>query len=117
MLYRFPINLNYPQKLTLTSPTSGGRSVGIVRSRTQATEFVCYTFELLQNTHHILDIHRAQRVFLFARTTATFGINNRVSETLGIAIKLKVTSHVTNFVKQTLPFLAYGGSSFVKTLN
>jgi hypothetical protein len=29
----------YPQKLTLTSPTSGYRSVGIVRSRTQATEF------------------------------------------------------------------------------
>jgi hypothetical protein len=28
-----------PQKLTLTSPTSGGRSAGIVRSRTQATEF------------------------------------------------------------------------------
>jgi hypothetical protein len=32
----------YPQKLLLTSPTSGGRSVGIVRSRTQATEFVCF---------------------------------------------------------------------------
>jgi hypothetical protein len=30
----------YPQKLALTSPTSGGRSVGIVRSRTKATEFV-----------------------------------------------------------------------------
>jgi hypothetical protein len=29
----------YPQKLALTSPISGGRSVGIVRSRTQATEF------------------------------------------------------------------------------
>jgi hypothetical protein len=28
----------YPQKLALTSPTSGGRSVGIVRSRTKATE-------------------------------------------------------------------------------
>jgi hypothetical protein len=28
----------YPQKLALTSPTSGGRSVGIVRSCTQATE-------------------------------------------------------------------------------
>jgi hypothetical protein len=26
-------------KLTLTSPTGGGRSVGIVRSRTKATEF------------------------------------------------------------------------------
>jgi len=32
----------YPQKLTLTSPTGGGRSVGIVRSRTKATEFVCF---------------------------------------------------------------------------
>jgi hypothetical protein len=29
----------YPQKLALTSPTGGGRSVGIVRSRTQAMEF------------------------------------------------------------------------------
>ena len=29
----------YPQKLTLTSPNAGGRSVGIVRSRTKATEF------------------------------------------------------------------------------
>jgi hypothetical protein len=29
----------YPQKLALTSPTSGGRSVGIVRSRSQAMEF------------------------------------------------------------------------------
>jgi hypothetical protein len=28
----------YPQKFALTSPTSTGRSVGIVRSRTQATE-------------------------------------------------------------------------------
>jgi hypothetical protein len=29
----------YPQQLALTSSTSGGRSVGIVRSRTQAMEF------------------------------------------------------------------------------
>jgi hypothetical protein len=29
----------YPQKLALTSSTSGGRSVGIVRLRTKATEF------------------------------------------------------------------------------
>jgi hypothetical protein len=28
-----------PQTLTLTSPTSGSRSVGIVRSRTQVSEF------------------------------------------------------------------------------
>jgi hypothetical protein len=29
----------YPQKLALTSPTGGGRYVGMVRSRTKATEF------------------------------------------------------------------------------
>ena len=29
----------YPQMLALTSPTGGGRSVGIVRVRTKATEF------------------------------------------------------------------------------
>ena len=28
----------YPQKFALTSPTGGGRSVGIVRVRTKATE-------------------------------------------------------------------------------
>jgi hypothetical protein len=32
----------YPQKVAQTSPTSGGRSVHIVRSRTQATEFGCF---------------------------------------------------------------------------
>jgi hypothetical protein len=33
------------RKLTLTSPTSGGRSVGIVRSRTEATEFLLMPYE------------------------------------------------------------------------
>ena len=32
----------YPQKLVLTSPTGGGCSVGIVSSRTKATEFRVY---------------------------------------------------------------------------
>jgi hypothetical protein len=30
----------YPQNFALTSPTSGGRPVGIVLSRTEATELV-----------------------------------------------------------------------------
>ena len=30
----------YPQKLALTSPTGGGRSIDIVRSQTKATEFL-----------------------------------------------------------------------------
>jgi hypothetical protein len=36
---RWPRNTLYSQKLALTSPISGSRSVGIVRSRTKATEF------------------------------------------------------------------------------
>jgi hypothetical protein len=38
-LSRWPRSTLYPQKMALNSPTSGGRSVGIVRSRTQATDF------------------------------------------------------------------------------
>jgi hypothetical protein len=34
----------YPQKLAVISPTSGGRSVGIVRLRTRATEFYWYIY-------------------------------------------------------------------------
>jgi hypothetical protein len=36
---RWPCGTICPQTLALTSPTSGGRSIGIVRSLTQATEF------------------------------------------------------------------------------
>jgi hypothetical protein len=35
----------HSQKLALTSPTSGGRSVGIVRLRTKTTELVCTYYE------------------------------------------------------------------------
>jgi hypothetical protein len=35
----WPRDTLYPLKLALTSPTSGGRSVGIVRLRTKAPEF------------------------------------------------------------------------------
>jgi hypothetical protein len=38
----------YPQKLSLTPLTSGGRFVGIVRSWTQATEFVFWYSFLLE---------------------------------------------------------------------
>jgi hypothetical protein len=37
---RWPRDTLYPQKLALTMPTSGGRLVVIVRSRTKATEFL-----------------------------------------------------------------------------
>jgi hypothetical protein len=40
-----PREIIYSQKLAITSPTSGYRSVGIVRSRSKATEF----FKMLYN--------------------------------------------------------------------
>jgi hypothetical protein len=40
---RWPRGTLYPQKVALTTQTSGGRSVGIVRSRTQVMEFSSYS--------------------------------------------------------------------------
>jgi hypothetical protein len=37
---RSPRDTLYPHKLALTSPTNDGRSAGIVRSRTKATELI-----------------------------------------------------------------------------
>jgi hypothetical protein len=54
---RCPCGILYPQKLALTSPTSGGRSVGIVRSRTHATEIFYYyyaTFCIEKRVTHLL---------------------------------------------------------------
>jgi hypothetical protein len=42
---RWPRGTLYPQKLALTMTTSCDHSVGIVRSRTQATEFSCFCFQ------------------------------------------------------------------------
>jgi hypothetical protein len=43
---RWPRGTLNPQKLVLTSPTSGGRTVGIVRLWTQVTEIVCITVKM-----------------------------------------------------------------------
>jgi hypothetical protein len=51
----------YQQKLALTSPTSGGRSVGVVRSRTKATEFI--KFILLPC--HLVDVRYIYGRLLF----------------------------------------------------
>jgi restriction endonuclease S subunit len=47
---RHAVGTLYPQKLVITSPTSGSRSVGIVRSRTQTMEFsfsLFFFFEII----------------------------------------------------------------------
>jgi hypothetical protein len=55
------------QKLALTSPTSGGRSVGIVRSWTHATEFVLNDASMqeplhIANKHYDFGIENPQAV-------------------------------------------------------
>jgi hypothetical protein len=50
---RWPHGTLYSQKLALTSPTSGGRSVG-VRSRTQATDFFCVKYKVYNNYWFLL---------------------------------------------------------------
>jgi hypothetical protein len=51
---RWPRDTLYPQKLALTSLASGGRSVGIVRLRTNATEFdFVILFCVSYSTHRI----------------------------------------------------------------
>jgi hypothetical protein len=44
---RWPRGTHYTQKLAITSPTSGGRSVSVVRSRTQTMEFVCFVYFII----------------------------------------------------------------------
>jgi len=51
----------YPQKLALTSQTGGGRSVGIVRVRTKATEF-SFTVHLVKQQQSRYKPGVAQRV-------------------------------------------------------
>jgi hypothetical protein len=49
--------------------------------------------------------------------TATFGINDRVNETLGISVELEITPQASDVIKEILSFLICGGSRIVKTLN
>jgi hypothetical protein len=55
-------NTLYLQELVLTSPTSGGRSLGRVRSRTNATEFVCLLRYNIQDECSDLTLCCMQRV-------------------------------------------------------
>jgi hypothetical protein len=50
---RLPRGPFYLQKLALTSPTSGSRLVGIVRSRTQATEFLSFFLSFFLSDRYI----------------------------------------------------------------
>jgi hypothetical protein len=49
--------------------------------------------------------------------TAVLEVNNRVNKTLGITVKLRITSEANSFIRQILEFLPSDGSSFVNELN
>jgi hypothetical protein len=59
---RCPRDTLYPLKLTLTSPTSGGRSIGIVPLRTKATEFF---FVLIPGSFFCRDVSGCTLVIRF----------------------------------------------------
>jgi hypothetical protein len=46
------------KKLALTSPTSGGRSVSIVRSRTKVTEFFLFKNQILYNFRYCVQTNK-----------------------------------------------------------
>jgi hypothetical protein len=69
---RWPRGTLYPQKLALTSPTSGSRSVDIVRSRTQATEFVWFVLIFYIFSSSLLSYLLADSQIIISTTSTHF---------------------------------------------
>jgi hypothetical protein len=68
---RWQLDTLYLLKLSLTSATSGGRSVGIVRLRTKTTEFVSSSFTLRFET-----VRSYQMLQNFCRTSLPYTPEN-----------------------------------------
>jgi hypothetical protein len=107
----------YQQKLALTSPTRGGRSVGIVRSRTQATEFVCFCFTSFiptQPTQHPVQWVTAA----IEHSLPTIGYVKETSmyTSTGSRTKAKIFKHGHKFTYSSLFFSYVLGSIVVKAL-
>jgi hypothetical protein len=89
---RWPRDTLYPQKLALTSPTSRGRSVGIVRLRTQATE-LSFSFSLLLWTELQLSIHFIIILNLLKIRSSSVGIATGYGlDDLTIGVRVPVVS-------------------------
>ena len=61
----------YPLKLALTSPTGGGRSVGIVRSRAEATEFYSVAVRIIKGLRTVRPV-----LFLTIKPTRCTNFSN-----------------------------------------
>jgi hypothetical protein len=62
----------YPQKLALNSPTSGGRLVGIVCSRTKATELVSFETSCAQVKLFLCVINKERAVKMYGEMEVYF---------------------------------------------
>jgi hypothetical protein len=88
----------YPPKLALTSPTRGGRSVGIVRSRTKATDL------LLQWNLYKAEPHGTVNIFHIGQISALYKINN----TDPSGRNYRICSHWANFrLIQVPPYTSF----------
>jgi hypothetical protein len=58
----------YQKKLAITSPTSGDRSVGIVRLRTQTMDFFYDKLKKYRSNFHSNNINREKNILLKEKT-------------------------------------------------
>jgi hypothetical protein len=61
---------------------------------------------ILWNGLHISGIQRAQCLFVFIPATAGLRINDRINDTFGVIVELKITSLGADIFKMILSFLA-----------
>jgi hypothetical protein len=82
---RSPRNTLYPHKLALTSLTNGGRSVGIVRLRSKATEFSFFFF--VQNARYLKMLSSEETLYTLSITEYC---NMAIEPTILLALKLTI---------------------------
>jgi len=80
----------YLQKLALTSPTGGGRSVGIVRVRTKTTEFSLVSYRELRK-HYWFNL---MLKYLGVKKTLSEG---RWKREVQLRVRMLVALHTLNF--------------------
>ena len=76
----------YPQKFALTSPTGGGCSVGIVRSRTKATKF---SFNYIRTTNSQTSEHQVKVQGRDCQTTEKFQANKATVSERDISLAIR----------------------------
>ena len=91
----------YPQKLALTSPTGGGRSVGIVRVRTKATEF-SFCFIVVEMDLHCEEEQNTQECHKYLLTCIA-AVRNLRTMTLSLDLDVCFLPHKMLFVSQIYP--------------